>query len=126
MRQVASRTDVFGPSAGVSYTSPNQIQSNTQTQTAPVSVVSLFGNLQSSFLAQPVVWMAGAIVALVLWAIIEHRAGHEVAHIRISVRNWVVAGLLVMTFFAVAKIAATKYDVPGLSKFVLYATGGAA
>lgn len=120
-----SRSDTYGPSAGVSYSTPNQIQSNTQTQTAPVSVTTLFSGLKSSILGQPVMWLAGAILGLILWAMIEHRVGHEVHHIQISVRNWIVAGVLVMTFFAVMKLAATKYEVPGLSEFVLYSTGGA-
>lgn len=124
MRPIVTRADLYGPSAGVSYSGVQKSPGATESAQGSVPVVELFGKMKTSVMANPIMWLAGVILALVAWKLIEeYRGGEEEYHeVKIGVSNWAKIGFMVLVFFATAKFLATKYDVPGASKFVLYAT----
>lgn len=120
----------MGPSAGVAYSVANAPQSgasNTPAGTGQaIPVISLFGNLKTSFLNQPIVWLAAVVLVLIIWKLIEEHRGEveDFKEVKIGISNWAKIGIMMILFFATAKFLATKYDVPGASKLVVYATGG--
>lgn len=133
MRAVASKGDLYGPSAQsatVRSTILNANASNSspsvQKTSAQIPVTQLFGNLRGSIMGKPLTWLFGLIGVLIAYKLIEeHRGGKEAFdEVKIGLNNTVKIGLLAMLFFVLAKFLATKYEVPGASSFVRYATGG--
>lgn len=128
----ATRGDLYGPSSQ-SVTSRTVFNANAsstapsvQKTPAAVPVTQLFGNLKGSILGKPLTWLFGLIGVLIAYKLIEeHRGGKEAfEEVKIGLNNTVKIGLLAMLFFVLAKFLATKYEVPGASSFIKYATGG--
>lgn len=127
MRTITTRADLFGPSAGISYSMPNAPQSqNSSGQGQPIPVTTVFGNLKNSIFSQPLTWLAGFVLFLIGWKLLEEKHGvsEDFKDVKIGVSNWFKIGIMMVLFFAVAKFLTTKYDIPGFSKLVGYATGG--
>lgn len=133
MRLLATRADMYGPSSH-SVTSRMSILSGNSSSSSPnvqkgvtaIPVTTLFSNLRGSIMGKPLTWLFGLIGVLIAYKLIEeHRGGKEgFEEIKIGLNNTVKIGLLAMLFFVIAKFIATRYDVPGASAFVRYATGG--
>lgn len=132
MRVIATQADMYGPSArsatarttllsANSASDPNSIQ---RTQTA-IPVTTLLGNLRGSVMGKPLTWLFGLIGLLIAYKLVEeHRGGKEsFEEIKLGMNNVVKIGLVAMLFFVIAKFLATRYDVPGASSFIRYATG---
>lgn len=126
MRTITTRADLFGPSAGLSYSLPNAPQSAGPSASQPISTIQLFGNLKSSFLAAPITWLGATVLVLIGWKLLEESRGeHEgFEEVKIGISNWFKIGVMMILFFAVARFISTKYDLLGASKLVNYATGG--
>lgn len=131
-RMIATKADLYGPSASTqtartAYLNANSTSTSNgiQKTQAAIPVTQLFANLRGSIVGKPLTWLFGLIGVLIAYKLIEeHRGGREsFEEIKIGLNNTVKIGLLAMLFFVIAKFLATRYDVPGASNFVRYATG---
>jgi len=132
MQTIATKADLYGPAAGVTtlrdgLLNANSLPAGNNVQSTPsaVPITTVFGNLKGSILGKPLTWLFGLIGVLIAYKLIEeHRGGREsFEEIKIGLNNVVKIGLVAMLFFVIAKFLATRYDVPGASSFVRYATG---
>lgn len=149
-RNLATVSDAYGPSSSFGTVTPisgsaynanggvaagNTTAQNVSTTTPTtaggssqysIQVVPVLQGLQSSFLAYPFTWLVLAVGLIIAYKLIEeHRSKTktEFSELKVGGNNFVKVGLMVLIFFAIAKFLFTKYNVPGLSAFVKYATG---
>lgn len=135
MRNVAVASRVYGPDANVAvvpqFASAGSTYGNTgapangAAPSSPVPITTLFQNWQGSFLGAPVVWLAGLVLFLVAWKLIEeHRGGREnFSKVRVDATNEVKLVFMVLVGFIVLRFLMTKISIPGLSSVVLYGLG---
>lgn len=128
---IATKGDLYGPSTGVTWRDSAVLSSSASSPqgsagSSGVPVTTLFGNLRASIFAQPITWLFGLVLALVAYKLIEeHRGGQEAfQEVKIGANNIWKIGLMALLFFALARWGASRVNVPGLSSFVLGATGG--
>lgn len=133
MRLIATKADMYGPSASTqtSRTQVLNVNSNpspsaVQKRATGVPVTQVLVGLKGSILAKPLTWLFGLVGLLIAYKLIEeHRGGKEsFEEIKLGLNNVVKIGLVAMLFFIIARFLFTRYDVPGASNLVLYATGG--
>lgn len=123
MRNVASVTSIYGPSAQAMFATPAAAATDTRSVNAPaasapaIPITTIGANLRSSILGQPVLWLFGLIGLLVLYKLIEEKRGtrEEFSEIKVGLSNVVKIGLSAVVFIVVTKFLFTRYDVPGLS-----------
>jgi uncharacterized membrane protein len=65
------------------------------------------------------------VLFLVAWKLVEeHRGGREIYHeVKIGGSNIVKIGIVALIFFAIARFITARYNIPGFSSFVQFATG---
>lgn len=132
MRPIATLQSVYGPQANPTLSSGQMAinsplgASQTQSGQQAVPVTSLFPALSKSFLARPVYWLVGFVLFLVAWKLLEeHRGGREAfTELKIGGQNMFKVGIMALIFFAIVRLLATRYSIPGASPFVLFALGG--
>lgn len=133
MRQTVTVGDVYGPNAGPAFAQQATVSNMpapagaTRNQGSnPVPVVTIFGNLKNSFVGQPLTWLVAFI--FILWGykeIEERRGGREAFdEIKIGLNNFWKIGLMALLMFAAVHFLSDRYNIPGLSPFLKYATGG--
>lgn len=131
MNVIATRADLYGPASGMTLrdtllsANGTSAGNNVQTTQQAVPVTTVFANLRGSIVAKPLTWLFALVGVLLATKLIEeHRGGQEsFEEIKIGLSNVVKIGLMAMLFFVIAKFVATRYDVPGASPFIKYATG---
>lgn len=132
MRLVATRSDVYGPSAGLDMRQttlaavPAADGSKTATTQQKATQTALFPALAGSIFAKPVLWLFGFIGILIAYKLIEENRGsrEEFQEIKVGLNNVVKVTLMVLVGFAIVKFLSQRYNVPGVSPFLTYATGG--
>ena len=135
-RVAASITDIYGPSASLLFPStaanPVAVGGSTGTVTGTaglagggsVPITEVAGNLKGSILGQPLAWLFGIALVLVIWKLVEeHRGGEEAFQkIRVDGTNLVKVGLMATVFLIIARYFAARYNFPGLSDVIVGGT----
>jgi uncharacterized membrane protein len=133
MRLIATQADMYGPSMGGTVATSELHLPGAMTSAAgtgatgqAIPVTQLFTNLRASIFGQPITWLIGLVLFLVAYKLIEeHRGGREAfEEIKIGGNNIVKVTFMVLLGFFFLRFILTRYEIPGLSPFVHFATGG--